>query len=125
MPRGVNAAFRRAVEKMIWVVGEALSLTIMLVLGFAPAAAAIAVGYLIRSGPMALALLAAAGLVAIVVWSLRYLRDRRTGRVERAGSIQRGEALAPPVVAATMGPVTNDLLAFHDFDTARKRFDHW
>ncbi|MGB8342940.1 MAG: hypothetical protein WCE51_15255 [Chthoniobacterales bacterium] len=109
-------------EKTIRVVGETLSLTIMLVLGFAPAAAAIAVGCLIRSGLAAPALLAAAGLVAFVVWRLRYIRDRRTDRGVRERSI---EAVAPPVVAATMTPVTNDLLTFHDFNTARRRFDHW
>ena len=122
---GVGTAWRRAVEKTIRVVGETLSLTIMLVLGFAPAAAAIAVGCLIRSGLAAPALLAAAGLVAFVVWRLRYIRDRRTDRAERERSIERSEAVAPPVVAATMTPVTNDLLTFHDFNTARRRFDHW
>ncbi len=97
----------------------------MLVLGFAPAAAAIAVGCLVRSGLMALALLAAAGLIAFVGWRLRSIRDDRTDRVERVRSIQRGEAVAPPVVVATMAPVTNELVAFHDFNTARRRFDHW
>ena len=97
----------------------------MLVLGFAPAAAAIAVGCLIRSGLMVFPLLAAAGLVTIVVWRLRYIRDRQTDRVERVRSIQRSDAVAPPIVAATMGPVTNDLVAFHDFDAVRRRFDHW
>jgi hypothetical protein len=24
-----------------------------------------------------------------------------------------------------MAPVTNDLLAFHDFDRVKNRFDHW
>ncbi len=125
MLRGVGAACRRAVEKTIRVLGEVVWFTIVLVLGFAPAAGAVAVGYVIRSGPMAFAVLPAAGLVALVVWRLRYLRKRRTDRVPRVRSIQRSEAVAPPVVAVTMGPVTNDLLAFHDFDTVRKRFDHW
>lgn len=74
---------------------------------------------------MVLPLLAAAGLVAIVVWRLRSIRDDRTDRVEGVRSIQRSEAVAPLVVAATMAPVTNDLVAFHDFDTVRRRFDHW
>jgi hypothetical protein len=97
----------------------------MLVLGFAPAAAAVAVGCLIRSGLMSLALLAVAGLVAFVVWRLRSVRDGRTDPVERDRSIERSEVMAPPVVAATMAPVTNSLLTFHDFNTARRRFDHW
>jgi membrane protein implicated in regulation of membrane protease activity len=121
----VGSAWRRAVEKTIRVTGEILSLTIMLFLGFAPAAAAIAVGCLIRSGLIALALVAGAGLVAFVVWRLRSIRDRRTDPVERDRSIERSEAMAPPVVAATMAPVTNGLLTFHDFNTARRRFDHW
>ena len=99
----VGRACRRAGERAIRILGETLSLAIMLVLGFAPAAAAIAVGCLIRSGLMVLPLLAAAGLVAIGVWRLRSIRDDRTDRVEGVRSIERSEAVAPLVVAATMG----------------------
>jgi UPF0716 family protein affecting phage T7 exclusion len=125
MLRVVGGVCRRAIEQAIRILEEALSLAIMLVLAFAPAAGAIAVGYLVRGGLMAVALLAATSLGAFVVWRFRGLWNRPVDRFEPERAVQRGEAPAPSVVAPTMVPVTNDLLAFHDFDRAKNRFDHW
>jgi hypothetical protein len=93
----------------------------MLILAFAPAAAAIAVGCLLRNRLMSLALLVGASLGAFLVWRVRDLRNRNGSEQ----SVQCPESVAPAGVVPTMAPVTNDLLAFHDFDRVKNRFDHW
>ena len=125
MLKAVGATFRRALQKTIWFFGEAVSVAMMSVLAFAPAAAAIAVGCLIRHRLVALSLLAGVSLGAFLVWRFRDLRNRVVDRNEPEQSTQRREPMAPPVVAPMMAPLTNDLLAFHDFDRVKNRFDHW
>jgi hypothetical protein len=82
MLKAVGATFRRVLQKTIWVFGEAVSVAMMLVLAFAPAAAAIAVGSLLRNRLMTLALLAGVSLGTFLVWRFRDLRNRVVDRNE-------------------------------------------
>lgn len=125
MLKAVGATFRRALQKTIWVFGEAVSVAMMLVLAFAPAAAAIAVGCLLRHRLVALSLFAGVSLGTFLVWRFRDLRNRAVDCKEPEPSTQRRQPMAPPVVAPAMAPVANDLLVFHDFDRVKNRFDHW
>jgi hypothetical protein len=125
MLKAVGAACRRAVKQTIRVLAEGVSLAIMLVLASAPAIAAIAVGCLLRNRVMTLALLAGASLGAFAIWRFRELRNWVADRLVREPSVPGREPVATPVVVPTMAPVTDDLLAFHDFDRVKNRFDHW
>jgi hypothetical protein len=89
-------------------------------------AGAIVASHFVRRGSIPVALLTAAiCLGALAVWRLRHAPYRRMDRSERARSSWRSGAEDQRTVAAGLDRSANDLVAFHDFNTARGCFDHW
>jgi len=123
--KGTIAALYGAVEAVIRVCGEALALFAVSVLALAPLAGALAVGYFFSNWMLVAALVATLSLGAIVFRPLRRATDdmldhAEVGLVDQTSETQRTANTAIlPISRAT------SLIAFHDFDTARNRFDHW
>jgi uncharacterized integral membrane protein len=122
---GVGAAVSGALGRGIRVFGETLSVTIILVMSLAPAAGAIAVVYFLNRWSIPVALLAVASLGGIVSRRLGFFRIRQADSSE--GKLSREDRTEKPneVAAPPLDDVTDAMITFHDFNRARRRFDHW
>ena len=125
MLRRIGAALHRAAGRTIRGLEEALSIAIILVMALAPAAGAIAVGYLLERRSIPVALLASASLAATVASALSLFRNRRNNRSRGKQPIP-GHAEEPKEANdSPLEPLTNAMVTFHDFNPKRRRFDHW
>ena len=125
MLKRFGAALHRATGRVIRGLEEALSIMIILVISLAPAAGAIAIGYLFQRRSIPVAFLASASLGAMVACALGFLRNRRNERPRRRGSSQGSTAEPKAVSAPPLEQLTNAMVTFHDFNSQRRRFDHW
>jgi len=131
-PTGTELAVLVAMRRTIGIADPNASLAV----GFA-AGVTVSCVIFCRSWMLILVLAAAICLGVIVVWALRKARriDRSTRerlkrRLHRPGRKRPNQGTATkgePVTADAEepDPSSEDFVAFHDFDAARGRFDHW
>jgi hypothetical protein len=123
--KGVIAALCGAVEAVIRICGEAFALFAVFILALAPLAGALAVGYFLSNWMLMAALVATLSLGAIVFRSLRRATDDMLDRSEVGLVDQTSETQRTSNTAVLQIARTTNIVAFHDFDTARNRFVHW
>jgi len=126
MVRRFGAALPRAIRRVIRVVEGMLSIVISVGMALAPAAGAIAVGWVFTRGSIPLPLVATAAVGATILGVLGFFfRSHRNNRSKRQrlsqGSSQDSETVSPSPIK----PLPNTMVTFHDFNPQRRRFEHW
>ncbi len=126
MPGVIEAAGRYIAEQSSRIFQRILPKKIPVLVAVGGLAGAMVSSFFVRGGLIAILLLAAAILVAVVVWRFRLAQNRRIRCSESDRLSCRSAEKVERVVAPRLDQqVQEGIIAFHDFNTARGCFDHW